>query len=55
MWATSREVAHPIEVIIVLYNDPKSFREDMLKDYVAAYPEYVEVPGVWPARRGGGF
>lgn len=29
------------EVITVLYNDPKSFREDMLKGYVAAYPGYV--------------
>ena len=30
----------------MLYNDPKSFREDMLRGYVAAYPEYVvEVPG----------
>ena len=34
------------EVITVLYNDPKSFREDMLKGYVAAYPGYVtQVPG----------
>ena len=30
----------------MLYNDPKTFREDMLKGYVAAYPDYVvEVPG----------
>lgn len=30
----------------MLYNDPMSFREDMLKGYVAAYPDYVtEVPG----------
>jgi len=30
----------------MLYNDPKAFREDMLKGYVAAYPDYVvEVPG----------
>lgn len=30
----------------MLYNDPKGFREDMLRGYVAAYPEYVvEVPG----------
>lgn len=30
----------------MLYNDPKSFREDMLRGYVAAYPEYVtQVPG----------
>lgn len=30
----------------MLYNDPKSFREDMLRGYVAAYPNYVtEVPG----------
>ena len=30
----------------LLYNDPKTFREDMLKGYVAAYPDYVvEVPG----------
>lgn len=30
----------------MLYNDPKTFREDMLKGYVAAYPDYVvQVPG----------
>lgn len=30
----------------MLYNDPKTFREDMLKGYEAAYPEYiVQVPG----------
>lgn len=30
----------------MLFNDPKTFREDMLKGYVAAYPDYVvEVPG----------
>lgn len=30
----------------MLYNNPKNFREDLLKGYVAAYPEYViEVPG----------
>ena len=30
----------------MLYNDPKTFREDMLRGYVAAYPDYVvEVPG----------
>jgi len=30
----------------MLYNDPKAFREDMLKGYVAAYPDYVvEVSG----------
>ncbi len=30
----------------MLYNDPKTFREDMLKGYVAAYPDYVvEVNG----------
>lgn len=30
----------------MLYNDPKSFREDMLQGYVAAFEEYiVEVPG----------
>lgn len=30
----------------MLYNDPMSFREDMLKGHVAAYPDYVtEVPG----------
>lgn len=30
----------------MLYNDPKTFREDMLAGYVAAYPDYVtQVPG----------
>ena len=30
----------------MLFNDPKFFREDMLKGYVAAFPDYVtEVPG----------
>lgn len=30
----------------MLYNDPESFRDDMLKGYVAAYPSYVaQVPG----------
>ncbi len=30
----------------MLYNDPKAFREDMLKGYVAAYPDYVvRLPG----------
>lgn len=30
----------------MLFNDPKTFREDMLRGYVAAYPDYVvEVPG----------
>lgn len=30
----------------MLFNDPRTFREDMLKGYTAAYPEYVmEVPG----------
>ncbi|WP_130812631.1 dihydroxyacetone kinase family protein [Olsenella sp. Marseille-P4559] len=30
----------------MLCNDPKSFREDMLRGYVAAYPKYVaQVPG----------
>ena len=30
----------------MLYNDPKNFRDDMLKGYVAAYPDYVTlVPG----------
>ena len=30
----------------MLYNDPKTFREDMLRGYVAAYPQYVvEVSG----------
>lgn len=30
----------------MLFNDPKTFREDMLRGYVLAYPDYVvEVPG----------
>lgn len=30
----------------MLYNDPKTFREEMLKGYVDAYPDYVvQVPG----------
>lgn len=30
----------------MLYNDPKTFKEDMLAGYVAAYPDYVaQVPG----------
>ncbi len=30
----------------MLCNDPATFREDMLKGYVAAYPDYVvQVPG----------
>lgn len=30
----------------MLHNDPKTFREDMLAGYVAAYPDYVtQVPG----------
>ena len=30
----------------MLYNDPKAFRDEMIKGYVKAYPQYVtEVPG----------